>query len=297
MKFLYPLLATSLLAACGGGGGSTPDTQAPTVSSVTVSAPANAQVTLTATASDAQGVTAYCFKTDTTSPAASDPCFSTSAKFSVATPVTPTRYNVWAKDAANNISAVFSRVAGACSAAGVSASQAVSLPTVCVSTSLGEMVLALESSKAPITSANFLQYVNDGYYSQTVFHRVISGFMVQGGGYTAVPISSANAKKGTTYDPIVLETTTQTGLSNTIGTLAMARTNVLNSATHEFFINTVDNAFLNTSSGGYAVFGRVISGLNTTVQNIRNVQVQSNGSGEVSQPLSPPVVNWAYQLQ
>ena len=72
---------------------------------------------------------------------------------------------------------------------------------------------------------------------------------------------------------------------------------MLNSATHEFFINTVDNTFLNTSSGGYAVFGRVISGLNTTVQSIRSVQVQNNGSGEVSQPLTPPVINWAYQLQ
>jgi cyclophilin family peptidyl-prolyl cis-trans isomerase len=72
---------------------------------------------------------------------------------------------------------------------------------------------------------------------------------------------------------------------------------VLNSATREFFINTVDNTFLNDSSGGYAVFGRVISGLNTTVEKIRNVPVQNNGSAELSQPLTPPVINWAYPLK
>jgi cyclophilin family peptidyl-prolyl cis-trans isomerase len=200
---------------------------------------------------------------------------------------------VWAKDAAGNISA--SAPAG-CSAIGLSASQASGLPTVCASTSLGEFVLELESTKAPITTTNFLKYVNDGFYSQTVFHRVISNFMVQGGGYTGVPIGINNAKIGTIYPAIVLETASATGLSNTAGTIAMARTNALNSATNQFFINVVDNTALDTSGGGYAVFGRVISGMNTTIQAIRNVAVQSNGS-EISQPLTPPVIAWTYQLK
>ncbi|MBP8149964.1 MAG: peptidylprolyl isomerase, partial [Limnohabitans sp.] len=275
------------------------DTSAPVISAFNVTAPSNGQISLTASASDDLRITGYCYKANATAPVASDPCFTASASQSVTTPTTPTRYYAWVKDSANNVSSAANRVAGACSAAGVAASQTVSLPTVCIATSLGEMVVALESSKAPITSTNFLKYVNDGYFSQTVFHRVMSNFMIQGGGFTGVPISSANAKKGTLYDPIELETTTQTGLSNTAGTLAMARTNVLNSATREFFINTVDNTFLNTStsSGGYAVFGRVIYGLDTTVQRIRSVQVQNNASGENSQPLTPPVINWAYQLQ
>ena len=273
-----------------------PDTAAPVMTGVTVSAPNNGQVTLTASAIDTKGVTGYCFKTSSTLPTASDACFSPSSAFTIATPATPSRYYVWSKDAANNLSQVFERVTGNCSATGVTASQNSALPTVCVSTSLGEFVLALESVKAPTTTTNFLKYVNDGFYNQTVFHRVLSNFMVQGGGFTGVPISSANAKSGIVYSPIALETTATTGLSNTTGTVAMARTNVLNSATNQFFINVVDNIFLNASSGGYATFGSVISGLDTTVQSIRGLPVQSNGT-ETSQPLNPPVINWAYQLK
>ena len=296
-SFSLSAISVLVLSACGGGGGEAPDTAAPTISGVTVSAPSNGQLTLTVSATDTKGVTGYCFTTSSTSPTANDGCFNSAVSTTITTPVTPTRYYAWTKDAAGNVSAAFERVAGSCSAAGVTASQSSALPTVCVSTSLGEFVVALESTKAPITTTNFLKYVNDGFYSQTVFHRVIANFMVQGGGFTGVPISSANAKMGMVYDPIQLETTTQTGLSNTAGTIAMARQQALNTATNQFFINVVDNTFLNTSSGGYAAFGNVISGLNTTVQSIRNLQVQSDGSGEVSQPLTPPVINWAYQLK
>lgn len=291
-------LASSLLlcTACGGGGGSGADTTAPVISGVSVSAPNAGQVTLTASASDATGVTGYCFQTSSTAPTAGDACFTAAATKAIAFPAPFSRYYVWAKDAAGNISAVFGRD-GPCFVTSSAAATAVDLPQVCVSTSVGEYVLALESAKAPITTTNFLKYVNDGFYNQTVFHRVISNFMVQGGGYTGVPISTANAKSGTKYPAIALETASTTGLSNTAGTIAMARTSVLNSATSEFFINVVDNTFLDTSAGGYAVFGRVISGLDTTVQAIRNVSVQSNGAGEVSQPVSPPVINWTYQLK
>jgi cyclophilin family peptidyl-prolyl cis-trans isomerase len=105
-----------------------------------------------------------------------------------------------------------------------------------------------------------------------------------------------NAKTGTVDPAISLETPAATGLSNTAGTIAMARTSVLNSETNQFFINVVDNATLDTRGGGYAVFGRVISGMDNTIQAIRNVVVQSNGS-EISQPLNLPVIAWTYQLK
>lgn len=286
------LISTAILASCGGGGSGSIDTVAPTVSGVSVSRNTPGQITLTANATDNTAVTGYCFKSVSTTPQSTDACFTTTASNTITLPQSSAMY-VWAKDAAGNIS---SAVPAGCLLTGVTASQASALPTVCVMTSLGQFVLELESSKAPLTVANFLKYVNDGFYSQTVFHRVISNFMVQGGGYTGVPISSSNVKTGTVYSAINLETPASTGLSNTTGTISMARTSVLNSATNQFFINVVDNSSLDTSGGGYAVFGRVISGMDTTIQSIRNLPVQSNGS-EVSQPLTPPVVTWAYALK
>ena len=263
------------------------DSVTPAITAFNVSAPANGQVTLTATASDATNVAGYCFTTSATAPAPGDSCFQSSPSTSIAVPQSSPQY-VWVKDDDDNINAPS---AAGCSAAGIAASAVSTLPTVCVSTSLGEFVLELESTQAPITTTNFLKYVNDGFYSDTVFHRVISNFMVQGGGFTGVPIGAATTPSGTVYPPIVLETTATTGLSNTTGTIAMARTPALNSATNQFFINVVDNTFLNTSSGGYAAFGRVISGMDTTIQAIRGVAVQ----GET--PVNPPVIHWAYQLK
>ena len=294
------LISAVLLSGCGGSGSSTSattaDTTAPVISGVNVSTSAVGYLRVSAAASDNVGVTGYCFKTSSSTPLASDACFQTSATASIALPQT-SAVSVWAKDASGNVSA--SASAG-CSATGLSASQASTLPTVCVSTSLGQFVLELESTKAPITSANFLKYVNDNYYSQTVFHRVISNFMVQGGGYTGVPINAGNVKSGTIYAPITLETPAATGLRNVTGSIAMARTSAPDSATTQFFINVVDNSgspeYLDTNGGGYAVFGRVISGMDTTIQAIRNVSVQSNGS-EVSQPLVPPTIAWAYALK
>ena len=288
----FTALSVFLLASCGGGGASTSDTTVPVISGVSIIRYSDGQITLTATATDNTSVNGYCFKNSTASPLANDACFQASPSSTVALPQASAMY-VWAKDAAGNISTL---AAAGCSLAGLNASQASTLPTVCVSTSLGEFVLELESTRSPITSANFLKYVNDGYYSQTVFHRVIANFMVQGGGFTGVPIGSSNSKTGAVYQPITLEAPTATGLSNTLGTIAMARTSVPNSATSQFFINVADNTDLDTSGGGYAVFGRVISGVSTTIQSIKNVQVQSYGT-EVSQPLSPPVVVWAYSLK
>ncbi len=170
-------------------------------------------------------------------------------------------------------------------------------PRVELVTSLGNLTLELDVARAPVTSANFLRYVADGYYANTVFHRVISNFMVQAGGFV---LNGSNLQgKTPTYAAIALERTTTTKLSNVAGTVAMARTNVENSATSQFFINTVDNPSLDAtgSSAGYAVFGRVVAGADTTLQALRNVQVKNNGSGEVSLPLSPPVITSATRVR
>lgn len=130
-------------------------------------------------------------------------------------------------------------------------------PQVTISTSGGDVTLELDPTAAPLTVNNFLSYVHNGYYSNTLFHRVIAGFMVQGGGYT-----TGLVKKAGQTAPIVLES--NNGLSNLRGTIAMARTNDPNSATSEFFINVVNNTFLDyksAASPGYAVFGTVLQGM------------------------------------
>ncbi len=151
------------------------------------------------------------------------------------------------------------------------AAHASELPKVRISTSLGDFVLELQADKAPKTAENFLQYVRDKHYDGTVFHRVIDGFMIQGGGFTA----DMNQKP--TRAPIPLEA--NNGLKNDRGTIAMARTGNPNSATSQFFINVVNNAMLNAPSPdghGYAVFGRVVSGMDV-VDKIRAVSTGNKG--------------------
>lgn len=130
-------------------------------------------------------------------------------------------------------------------------------PSVVMETSMGAITIELFQDQAPITVENFLQYVDDGFYAGTVFHRVIEGFMIQGGGLNA----SLNEKP--TRAPIKNEA--DNGVSNDRGTISMARTNVVDSATAQFFINTVNNArsldHQGPSNYGYAVFGRVTAGM------------------------------------
>jgi len=127
--------------------------------------------------------------------------------------------------------------------------------TVLLKTSKGEIKVKLDFDKAPVTAENFAGYVKDGFFDGTIFHRVISGFMVQGGGMNA----DMSEKK--TKAPIKLES--NNGLGNERGSIAMARTNDPNSATAQFFINHSNNAFLNYAPGnpGYAVFGKVVEGM------------------------------------
>lgn len=134
-------------------------------------------------------------------------------------------------------------------------------------TNQGDIVLQLDAAKAPKTVDNFLQYVKSGQYSGTIFHRVIDGFMIQGGGMTP------DMREKPTRAPIPLES--RNGLSNVYGSVAMARTSVPDSATAQFFINLRDNDFLDAANSrdghGYAVFGKVVAGMDV-VEKIRKVR-------------------------
>ena len=158
---------------------------------------------------------------------------------------------------------------------------------VTISTSAGEIHLELDADNAPITVANFLKLAEDGYYAGTIFHRIIEGFMVQGGG-----LDEDMTPKPTNTDPIQNEA--NNGLKNDRGTIAMARTMDPHSATGQFFINHKDNEFLNhtaeTSQGwGYAVFGSVIDGMDVVDQIA--LSTTSTVSGYADAPLEPTIIH------
>ena len=181
------------------------------------------------------------------------------------------------------LAAIFSVVTPA---AAQEAANAASAPKVKLSTSLGDIVVQLDAAKAPKTVENFLQYVKDKHYDGTIFHRVIDGFMVQGGGFTA------DMAQKPVRAPIALEAAN--GLKNDKYTIAMARTNVPDSATAQFFINVKDNAMLNArqpSGDGYAVFGKVVQG-SDVVDKIKAVATGNKG-GHQNVPSSPVTITSA----
>ena len=149
-------------------------------------------------------------------------------------------------------------------------------PQVLMKTSMGEVVIELYPDKAPKTVDNFLKYVKSGFYSDTVFHRVINGFMIQGGGF---PKSMYQGDMGRKENLPPIELESKNGLKNDTGWLAMARTSVPNSATSQFFINVADNDMLNhpkPDGHGYAVFGKVIKGMEV-VNAIKGVKTTRMG--------------------
>lgn len=161
-------------------------------------------------------------------------------------------------------------------------------PQVMLETSMGAIKIELFKEKAPITVKNFLSYVKDGFYDGLVFHRVIKDFMVQGGGMN----ENLEAKK----PKFAIKNEATNGLKNTRGTLAMARTSMVDSATCQFFINTVDNAFLDHKGKhpdhfGYCVFGQVLEGMDA-VDKIREVKTGSK-SGHTDVPLEPVFITSA----
>lgn len=164
-----------------------------------------------------------------------------------------------------------------------------SSPRVVFDTNLGSFEIELDEAKAPKTVANFLAYVDAGHYTNTIFHRVIDGFMVQGGGF------DSNYGKKPTLAPI--ENEASNGLKNTRGTVAMARTGEPHSATAQFFVNVVDNAFLDhraksADGWGYCVFGKVVSGLDV-VDKMRVVRTGAQGPFNKDAPLQPIVIQGA----
>jgi peptidyl-prolyl cis-trans isomerase A (cyclophilin A) len=225
-------------------------------------------------------------------------------------PALPSRRGAWRRLGAAAL-AMWALAAGAQQAPSAQPAAAASKPgggtaatvKVQMRTSMGEIQLELDAAKAPLTVRNFVEYARAGHYDGTIFHRVIPNFMIQGGGFTA------DMQQKPTREPIKLES--NNGLKNLRGTIAMARTNVPDSATSQFFINVVDNEFLNyrkyeadtvvqTSRGpqtvpagtvvdGYAVFGKVTSGMDV-VDKIRNVATEPRAGGHANVPKEPVVI-------
>jgi peptidyl-prolyl cis-trans isomerase B (cyclophilin B) len=174
-------------------------------------------------------------------------------------------------------------------AADTTSDAAIHHPKVRISTNLGDIVLELYPEKAPKTVANFLQYVNDGFYDGTIFHRVIDGFMIQGGGFTTDFVQKP------TRDPIPNEA--DNGLRNTVGTIAMARTRDPQSATAQFFINVANNSPLDfrektPRAWGYCVFGRVIEGM-PVLKAIKEVPTGPGGPFFQDVPQHPVIIKQA----
>jgi len=160
-------------------------------------------------------------------------------------------------------------------------------PHVQLDTSFGQVTIELNAEKAPISTKNFLAYVDSGFYNNTIFHRVIPGFMVQGGGFTDQMVQKD------TKDPIKNEASN--GLQNTRGTLSMARTSNPNSATSQFFINVADNDFLNPGrDAGYAVFGKVTQGMEVVDQIVNSPTTVKKGMRDV--PADPVYIKSAKRI-
>jgi peptidyl-prolyl cis-trans isomerase A (cyclophilin A) len=161
-------------------------------------------------------------------------------------------------------------------------------PHVVLTTSFGDVEIELNQDKAPVSTQNFLKYVDSNFYNNTIFHRVIPGFMAQGGGFTAQMVQKP------TNDPIKNEA--DNGLHNVRGTVAMARTSDVNSATSQFFINVKDNAMLDHGARdyGYAVFGTVVKGMDVVDQIVNSPAGNKNGMQNV--PLDPILIKTAKRV-
>jgi len=280
LRLLSALPAAVLLASCGGGGDSGPS--GPSVATATISTPKYGQpalVTINGASLDADvTVSSAGCKNMTRS--------TTAPNVSTAT----TAYYTCSVSAIGAQSVAVTRASTSASLGTLAYTVPAPQVTMTVSNGgaiAGSMVYTLAPDKAPITVDNFLVYVNSGFYDGTVFHRVVKGFVVQGGGFLA-----NGTLKTPTFAPIALEV--GKGLSNVQWSLAMARTNVLDSATSQFFINTVDNLALDTSGGGYAVFGSVTTNtaLAAAIEN-----AACSPAGSFCAPTTPIVITSAAQTR
>lgn len=158
-------------------------------------------------------------------------------------------------------------------------------PVVVLDTSFGPIAIELDQEKAPITATNFLRYVDEGFYDNLIFHRVIPGFMVQGGGFDSALREKSDGQHGK------IKNESGNGLSNVPGTIAMARTPDPNSAQNQFFINVANNARLDNAGGGYAVFGKVIDGMDVVNKIAGVATANQRGMGDV--PVEPVIIKTA----
>lgn len=306
-----------VLSACGGGGSSPgpsstpePTPPSPAPASLTAKPLAGDKVRLTLSGVSAQA-SGYCITQNPTPPLPDDSCFSDALEQEkTITPTSNTQrvvFTAWVRSGSTvSRHASVSAPGKTCSAAAYAAltTANTTLPAVCIITGTGsntyESVLLLESVKAPITVGNFLRYVNQGFYDQTVFHRFWKGSLnfVQGGGFTYDAnqvVANRYVDKASTLPPIVLESTVSSTLTNTAGTIAMARTSAPDSATAGFFVNTAANAGFNSTNtrDGYAVFGGIIHGAAGWAALLDSVA----STGEVTKPNTPVHLHWAYQIQ
>ena len=314
---IFASVPLALLAACGGGSGTDvarippPSTNDQVVTQVTgMSAQPLPNKLFRVVLTPATGVdaAAFCVRTDSATPTATDACFQSASTQDIAAQGSATVSTVlraWTRSSAGAVAfhQLLSMPGKTCSAAAYAASGATTGSTACLITDSGELVIALESDKAPITVNNFVRYLNSAFYNGTYFHRVEAGFVVQGGGYVWTGISYS--KKTSPYASIAFESPASTGLSNTKNTVAMARSSALDSASTEFFVNFVNNTALNTKDGGYAVFGRVVYGQVTgqspasTLDSMAAVPVITSTlfPGKSNQPATPIALQWAYQIK
>jgi peptidyl-prolyl cis-trans isomerase A (cyclophilin A) len=264
-------------------------------------------IIFTADNTDDAGTTEYCIRDEGGRPAETDPCWKRSDAGGLTRTYTMVageevkRHYLWTRDATGKMSTTGQ--GAPFSEALFNAAFKSIRPVIGLNTTLGELAIELEDSAAPLSTANFLNYVEQGFYDGIVFHRIIEGFMVQTGGYVW-DANSQYRQKAQGLTPIPLERTRDTALSHIYGTVGMARTNVPDSATTEFFINVEDNYFLDysvaadgTVNEGYAVFGRVVFGGErgadetkwSTLDKLRRVSVGLNPlTGEESQPTGEP---------
>ena len=257
------------------------------------------EIVFTAENTDDAGTDAYCITTDNVRPKEDSECWKKSsdggltARYTIPEAKEVARHYLWTKDNTGRIGET--KIGAPFSEALYNAAFKSVRPVVALKTTFGELAIELEDMAAPISTQNFLKYVDQGFYDGTVFHRVIKEFMVQTGGYVW-SAETGYRQKQQGLPPIPLERTSVTSLTHSKWTVGMARTNVPDSATTEFFINTVDNYFLDysvdaegTPSDGYAVFGRVIFGEETTLEQLRSVRVGPNPfTQEESEPVGDP---------
>ncbi len=278
------------------------------------------ELVLTAADTARAGTVAYCIRADARQPSGDDPCFDRKGDQlrSLVVPIVPgvpvAQHYLFTKNAKGSVLAAEAAPSAPFSRDLWEVAMGSDKPVVGVQTSAGAFVVEIDPIKSPNSAANFLQYVDDRFFDGTVFHRIVSNFVIQGGGFVYGPTYTAKGQEDGLRPPIALERTSLSGLSNKRGTLAMARGELPDTATSQFFINLVDNSASLDAGGllgadGYAVFGKVlpdasssVSPLPAAIAAIRETITTDEGGlgvpGEASLPVgAPPLVRYMLRMR